>query len=347
MEAGMQAQTIRAAAVQLQGVAGDVAATLERVEQLAEAACAAGAKLVALPEFFTSPVAVDPRVHAAVLPPDNVALDLLRRLARRHGCCVGGSMLVADGGEVYNRYHFVQPDGQLFLHDKDLPTMWENCFYAGGHDDGVFETQLGGVGAAVCWELIRTQTVRRMLGRVSLAMTGTHWWTMPHNWGRLVSGGLASIGQYNRYLSENAPAEFARRLGAPVLQASHCGRFRSRFPLVPGLPLAPGYDTEFVGQTQIVDAQGHVLAQRQAQEGPGFVIAELALGAVAPRLPLEDRYWIPRLPAFLHAYWHQQNACGKAYYRQKGRALGLAAAKKQLSVVGSQLSVNDKLTTSN
>jgi hypothetical protein len=166
-----------------------------------------------------------------------------------------------------------------------------------------------------------------MLGRVGVAMTGTHWWTMPDNWGGLVDRALAPLGQFNRYLSENAPAEFARRLGAPVLQASHCGRFRSRFLLVPGLALAPMYDTEFVGQTQIVDAGGHVLAQRQAQEGPGFVIADLQLGAVPPRLPLEGRYWIPRLPAFLHAYWHQQNACGKAYYRQKGRALGLAAAQ--------------------
>jgi predicted amidohydrolase len=322
----MKAQTIKAAAVQLEGVPGDVAATLERVERLAGAACAAGARLVALPEFFTSPVAVDPRVHDAVLPPDNVAVDLLKRLARRHGCCIGGSMLIAEDGEIYNRYHFVQPDGQVFRHDKDLPTMWENCFYAGGSDEGVFDTQLGGVGAAVCWELIRSQTVRRMLGRVDVAMTGTHWWTMPENWGGLVSRALAPLEQFNRYLSENAPAEFARRLGAPVLQASHCGSFRSRFMLLPGLPLAPLYDTAFVGQTQIVDARGHVLAQRQAQEGPGIVVADITLGAVEPRLPLEDRYWIPRLPAFLHAYWHQQNACGKAYYRHKGRALGLAAA---------------------
>lgn len=332
----MGAQSIRAAAVQLQGVAGNVAATLERVEQLAEAACAAGARLLALPEFFTSPVALDERVHRAVLPPRNMALDLLRRLARRHGCCVGGSMLIADGGEIYNRYHFVQADGQVFLHDKDLPTMWENAFYRGGGDDGAFDTAIGGVGAAVCWELIRTQTVRRLRGRVGVAMTGTHWWTLPHNWSSLVGGGLAPLAQFNRYLSENAPAEFARRLGAPVLQASHCGALRSRFLLLPGLPLAPAYDTEFVGQTQIVDAQGHVLAQRQAQEGPGFVIADITIGAQAPRLPLEPGYWIPRLPAFLHAYWHQQNACGKAYYRQRGRRLGLAAAAAYLDPATAQ-----------
>lgn len=321
-------QTLRAAAVQLEAVIGDVATNLERIEALVDEAAAGGARLIAVPEFCTSRVVFDRAVHAAVLAAESPARDLFVRLAARHRCWIGGSWLVAEGGQIYNRYHFVEPDGRVHLHDKDLPTMWENAFYGPGNDDGVFDTGLGGVGAAVCWELIRTQTVRRMLGKVRVAITGTHWWTLPTNWGRATSDALASLGQFNRYLSENAPAEFARRLGVPVLQASHCGRFRTGFPVLPGLQWAPGYETEFVGCTQIVDAQGHVLAQRQAQEGPGVVFADIALGARTPRLPLEDRFWIPELPLFLRAYWHQQNACGKDYYRRHGRAAGLAAAAR-------------------
>ena len=317
---------IAAAAVQLEADVGDVATNLERIEALVNDAAGKGARLIAIPEFCTSRLPFDARAHAAVLPPDNAALDLFKRLAAKHRCWLGGSMLIADGGEIYNRYHFVEPDGTTHHHDKDLPTMWENAFYGPGHDDGAFDTAIGGVGAAVCWELIRTQTVRRLLGRVGVAMTGTHWWTMPSNWGRAVDRTLAPLGQYNRYLSENAPSEFARRLGAPVLQASHCGKFRTGFLLVPGLRAAPPYDTEFVGCTQIVDAGGHVLAQRQAQEGPGVVIAEIELGAQTPALSLEDRFWIPELPLFLRAYWHHQNACARAYYRAHGRAAGLSAA---------------------
>lgn len=326
MNESSETRTMRAAAVQLEAEVGDVATNLERIERLVDEAAAGGARLIAVPEFCTSRLPFDARAHQAVLPPDNVALDLFQRLAARHHCWLGGSMLVAEGGEIYNRYHFVGPGGQVFRHDKDLPTMWENAFYRGGHDDGVFDTELGGVGAAVCWELIRTQTVRRMLGRVDVAITGTHWWTLPSNWGAAVGRGLAALAQYNRYMAENAPSEFARRLGAPVLQASHCGRFRTGFMLVPGMPLSAPYDTEFVGCTQIVDAQGHVLAQRQAQEGPGVVSADIGIGRRAPLQALESRFWIPELPLFLHAYWHQQNACGKAYYRRHGRAAGLAAA---------------------
>jgi predicted amidohydrolase len=319
---------LRAAAVQLEAAVGDVATNLERIEKLVDEAAATGATLIAVPEFCTSRMPFDARVHEAVLPPDNIALDLFKRLAARHQIRLGGSMLIAENGEVYNRYHFVEPDGSVHCHDKDLPTMWENAFYTGGHDDGVFDTGLGPVGAAVCWELIRSQTVRRMLGRVDVAITGTHWWTLPSNWGALVNRGLAPLSQYNRYLSENAPAEFARRLGAPVLQASHCGPFRTGFMIAPGIPLSAPYDTEYVGCTQIVDAGGRVLVQRQAQEGPGVVSAEIELGAQTPRQPLEERFWIPELPLALHAYWHQQNACGKAYYQDKGRAVGVAAAER-------------------
>jgi predicted amidohydrolase len=317
-----------AGAIQLEAEVGDVATNLERIERLVDEVAARGAKLIAIPEFCTSRLPFDPRVHDAVLPVDNAAVDLLKRLAARHHCRLGASMLIAEGGEITNRYHFVEPDGAIHRHDKDLPTMWENAFYGPGHDDGAFDTGLGSVGVAVCWELIRTQTVRRLLGRVDVAVTGTHWWSLPTNWGHAVGRGLAALGQYNRYLSENAPAEFARRLGVPVLQASHCGRFSTGFMLAPGLPWSAPYDTEFVGCTQIVDADGHVLAQRRTAEGTGVVVAEIELGARTPQLPLEDRYWIPQLPLFLHAYWHQQNVCGKAYYRSHGRAAGLAAAAR-------------------
>lgn len=323
-----QPRRLRAAAVQLEAVAGDVAENLRRVETLVEDACGRGATLVAVPEFCSSRVMFDSCVHQAVLPPDNPMLDLFRRLAARHQARIGGSILVAEDGEVYNRYYFVEPDGRVHQHDKDLPTMWENCFYGPGRDDGVFETGIGGVGAAVCWELIRSQTVRRMLGRVEVAMTGTHWWTLPDNWGRVVNRAFAVLGQYNRYLSENAPVEFARRLGAPVLQASHCGRFRGGFMLAPGLSAALPYDTIYVGATQIVDASGHILAHRRTHEGPGVVLADIVPGAIAPECALEDRFWIPELTLFLRAYWHQQNACGRSYYRREGRRSGLLAASR-------------------
>lgn len=318
--------TVRAAAVQFQGVVGDVAENVARLENMIDEAARNGASVIGVPEFATSPLPFRPEAHRSVLPTDNAAADMFRSAARRHGCYIGGSMLVADAGMIYNRYHLWEPDGRLHTHDKDLPTMWENAFYGPGHDDGFMETGMGRVGAAVCWELIRAGTVRRLKSRVDVMMTGTHWWSMPENWGAAVNGILGPLSQYNRYLSENAPREFARRVGAPVLQASHCGPLRTDFMLLPGLDVSVPYDTHYVGATQIVDADGSVLAEWHTHRGPGIVYAGIRLGAQDPVEPLEASFWIPRLPLAHRLYWHHQNACAKSYYRRIGLRVGLAAA---------------------
>lgn len=66
----------------------------------------------------------------AALPADGPALDLLRRLARRHSATVGGSFICHDA-DGHNRNAFVLVDPQcevLGRPDKDLPTMWANCY---------------------------------------------------------------------------------------------------------------------------------------------------------------------------------------------------------------------------
>lgn len=322
---------LKAAAIQMQTRVGDVSYNLEQAETMVREAARHGARVIALPEFFTSAVTPDERPYAAVLGAHNQAIDLLQRLARELDIWVGGSLLQKDQGEIYNRYVLAEPNRRLHKHDKDLPTMWENAFYLGGHDDGVFSTELGVIGAAVCWELIREQTLRRMQGKVQLAMTGTHWWTVPSNWPGFgpqsrVLGGLARL---NEQLSEGAPSTFARRLGVPVLQASHCGEFSGRFHLVAGLPMSLPYSTHFVGATQITDAKGNILVSRRTEQGPGIVHAAVDISSPpAPSVHQPERFWIPRLPWLMQRYWDQQNWATKPLYARKGRMLGLAAAER-------------------
>lgn len=324
----MTTDPLKVAAIQIQTTVGNPAANIELAERMATDAFEQGAKVVALPEFFTGAIAPSEAAFKVVLPENNKARAMLERLARKFSGHIGGSMLVAEGNNIYNRYCLAEPDGSIHDHDKDLPTMWENAFYVGGNDDGVWDTDIGTIGAAVCWELIRHQTLARMRGRVQLAMTGTHWWTMPENW-PLVAPALKAIGQYNRYMSEQAPVEFARRLGAPVLQASHCGPVSGKFLLMPGTDIGFDYQSHFVGATQVVDAKGQVLASRNTAQGPGIVMAEVEVGAIEPVIrPEQDPFWVPELPIFLKAYWHQQNLAGRSAYLRFGRKKGLEAARQ-------------------
>jgi predicted amidohydrolase len=109
------------------------------------------------------------------------ATVLLRDLARRHGATVGGSFLCRDrDGEARNAFLLSGPDGRILgRHDKDLPTMVENCLYIGGEDDGVIDAGELRVGAALCWEFMRTQTARRLRGQVDVVVGGSLWLSIP------------------------------------------------------------------------------------------------------------------------------------------------------------------------
>lgn len=309
-------ETITAAAIQMDARLGDVAGNLERAERLVREAFGRGAQWVLLPEFFTSPVGYHFALRHVALPPDGAATRLLCDLAREHHGIVGGSFITAEHGDARNRFILAGPDGVLGRHDKDQPTMWENAYYVGGSDDGVIETPLGNVGAAVCWELVRTRTVRRLRDRIRLVVGGSCWWTMPQS--SLLQPLATRWNVQNREIMTSTPARFARLVGVPVIHAAHCGNFTCETPGAPFLQ----YRSHYLGEAQIVAADGTVLARRLYEEGEGVILARVTLGASQPVEPLPERFWIPELPAWTRAMWTYQNSHGAREYRRVKAARG-------------------------
>ncbi|BBX16298.1 carbon-nitrogen hydrolase family protein [Mycolicibacterium duvalii] len=300
---------MRVAAVQLEAVVGDVSANLAACEELADQAGQAGAQIIALPEFFSTGIGFVDALKDAALPPDGAATELLLTLARRHRALVGGSFLCRDGdGHVRNAYLTVGPQGLLGRHDKDLPTMWENAFYTGGHDDGVLSTDDFDVGAAVCWELMRTRTVTRLRSRVDLLMTGSGWWSVPRWHPHSV---------FDRWEGRNAATAravapmLAKYVGAPILHAAHSGVLTCPMPW---LPIT--YRGHFEGSTLIADARGNVVAERRGREGPGVVVGEIEIGRVSPLLEPPQRYWLHRRGPLPAAAWTYQRWHGQRWYRR-------------------------------
>lgn len=318
---------MRVAAVQLDTRVGDVAANLEACESLADAAAADGADWILLPEFFTTGVGFVPELADAALPPDGEATELLRDLAGRHGASVGGSFLCRDpDGEVRNAFLLATPDGQIAgRHDKDLPTMWENALYVGGADDGTIATGELTVGAAVCWEFMRTGTARRLRGRVDLVVGGSCWWSLPEWPPAALTRRLEAANE--RQATAVAPA-FARYVGAPVVHAAHCGTLECPMPWSP-----LRYRGHFEGGAAIADAHGRVLARRDRRDGAGHVVADLEPGRVAPELPVPDRFWLHRRGPIAAATWSYQRVHGRRWYARnvRGRAApaGDSAARER------------------
>ncbi len=299
---------MRIAAVQMQAILGDVEANLAKAERLAREAFRQGAEWVILPELFTSGVAFHPVMLDAARPLEGSPAQLLSALAREHDGAVGGSFLALRGGQAYNTFVLASPDGATFRHDKDQPSMWENCYYVGGQDDGVLLTPAGPVGAALCWEMLRTRTVRRLQRRVEMVVGGSCWWDLPE-------GAPADHPVRVRSLAllREAPVTLAGLLGVPVVHASHAGRFAGYRPPDETVLVRRRY----LGETQIVDGRGKVLARMTADDGEGVIVADVTPGQVeGSRPPVPEGFWLPEMPPEMLEAWERLNRHGEAYYRE-------------------------------
>jgi nitrilase len=172
---------VRAAVVQAASVAFDRDRTLEKAGDLAADAARRGAQLVVFPEAFVSGyprgshfgVTVGVRTaegreafrrywEGAVDVP-GPAVDALGAMAREHGVYLVMGVMEREGGTLYCTVLFFAPSGQyLGKHRKVMPTAGERLIW--GYGDGstmpVFATDIGKLGAVICWEnympLLRT-----------------------------------------------------------------------------------------------------------------------------------------------------------------------------------------------
>ena len=305
---------MRVAAAQLEVTLADVPANLAVCESIARDAARDGAEAIALPEFFTTGAVFAPELAGAALAPDGAATEMLLRVAREEGVLLGGSFLCRDpDGEVRNAFFLAGPDGLLGRHDKDLPTMWENALYVGGDDDdGVIEAGEQTVGAAVCWEFMRSGTARRLRGRVDLVLGGSNWWTFP-SW--LPGPYWRRADAANNALAARAPAVFGRYVGAPVVHAAIAGKFECPTPEMPAIT----YRGQFQGGAQIADADGRILARREGDEGSGYVIAEVEARRSEPRESVPNRFWLHRRGALSAVAWNTQRILGRRWYERHVR----------------------------
>jgi nitrilase len=165
--------TVRVAVVQAAPVAFDREFTLAKVRQLTTDAASRGAKLVVFPEAFVSAYPRGMSFGAVVgdrtpegrewyrrywdssVDVPGEAVDTLGDIARAGGVYLIIGVIERDGGTLYCTALFFSPDGQyLGKHRKLVPTASERLVW--GQGDGstmpVFDTEIGRIGAAICWE---------------------------------------------------------------------------------------------------------------------------------------------------------------------------------------------------
>ncbi|CDP06876.1 unnamed protein product [Coffea canephora] len=173
MGADSSATSIRATVVQASTIFYDTPATLDKAERLLAEAASYGSQLVVFPEAFIGGyprgsnfgVTVGNRTakgkedfrkyHAAAIDVPGPEVDRLAAMAGKYKVYLVMGVIERDGYTLYCTVLFFDSQGRyLGKHRKVMPTALERVIW--GFGDGstipVFETPIGKIGAAICWE---------------------------------------------------------------------------------------------------------------------------------------------------------------------------------------------------
>jgi nitrilase len=262
-----QPQASRIAAVQM--VSGpDVTANLAAAGELVARAADAGARLVALPEYFAL-LSADEGAKVAARERDGTGpmQDWLAATAARHGVwLVGGTipLVAGDANRVRNSVLVFDEAGRrvarydklhLFGFDDGAQRFDESRTIEAGERVVCVDTPLGRLGLSVCYDL-RFPELYRAMGAVDLIL--------------VPSAFTATTGRAHWEVLLRARAiENQCHVAAPAQGGVHPGGRRTW------------------GHTMIVDPWGEVLGCREA-DGEGIVLADLDAArreAVRTQLP--------------------------------------------------------------
>lgn len=254
-------EAIVVAAVQTNPRLGDPAGNLAALLGALDAAAAAGAQLVVFPECQLSGYgfATFTAARAAAEPVPGPSTEVVARRCRALGVHVAFGLLERAGDRLYNTAAVVGPDGLVGRYRKThLPRLGVDRFVAPGPGPlAVFETPVGRLGASICYDA-RFPEVHR-----TLALLGAEVILLLTCW---------PVG------SEIVPEAFAR------VRASE-----NRVFLVVASRVGVEAGIRFIGQSQILDPEGRILARAEAADDQ-IVLARIqpsrsrtkVVGAAAP-----------------------------------------------------------------
>jgi N-carbamoylputrescine amidase len=217
----------------------DRAQNTKKAAELVELAANEGARIIALPELFSTPwfpASIDRTNFSLAEAADGPTLTAVREEAARHGVVVVANIFEEDSGRYFNTAFVVGPDGGIIgryrkVHVPQIP-LWEEKSYFEPGDTGfpVFETPFAKIGVQICWDVFFPEGFR------ILALKGAEVIIAP-----TASAFIHSHGKWERAISAAAHAN-----GVYILRVNRVGAEASQDFY--GRSFCAGPDGEFIGE---------------------------------------------------------------------------------------------------
>lgn len=239
---------VTVAVAQVPAKFGDVRANLDAMDGHLRDAAARDAKLLVLPECYLSGYMFADRASAAAgaISAGSSEMREIVALCGKHDVEVIVGFLEADGDKLYNSAAVVGASGVIGVHRKrHLPFLGADRFVdePPGTELSLFETRVGKVGVAICYEIRFPEIMR------SLALAGADFIALPTNWP------VQSVILAEQFTRVRAAENFIYLLVANRADAEG--------------------DATFLGQSQIIDPLGAVIGNSGRSEGVMAAIVDV------------------------------------------------------------------------
>lgn len=261
---------LRIATAQYQPRVGESDANRDAALRQVEAAAAAGAQLVVLPELASSGYVFESEAEAAATSEDlsGALVESLTAACRRLGVHVCFGLNEKDGDCRHNSAVLAGPDGVLGTYRKVHLFNDEKSWFVPGDSLTVVETPLGRIGMLICFDLWFPEVAR------GLALGGAEVICVPTNW---VSSFKRTVYDERGWCQGDYMAVAAAAAnGCVVACADRIGTER-------GVP--------FLGASIIVGADGWPVAGPASADREELLVADVDLDSVASaraRTPRND-----------------------------------------------------------
>ncbi|MFD1702915.1 nitrilase family protein [Methylopila henanensis] len=175
---------LQVSCIQFEPVFGDVDGNVARSSELIWDAARSGSRLIVLPELANTGYVFESAEEVAALAeevPAGPTSKAWGALARELGVHIVAGIAERAGDALYNSALVTGPDGYVGVYRKAHLWDRENLFFRKG-DVGfpVFDTALGKVGVAICYDGWFPETFRQLaLGGAEIVCVPTNWVPMP------------------------------------------------------------------------------------------------------------------------------------------------------------------------
>jgi predicted amidohydrolase len=171
---------VQISCVQFEPMIGDVAGNLARSAERIREAAATGSRLIVLPELANTGYVFDSSEEAMRLGeavPGGPSAQAWGALARELGIYLVAGIAEREDDTLYNSALVTGPDGYIGTYRKGHLWGRENLFFTKGNlGFPVFDTSLGKIGVAICYDGWFPESFRQ------LALKGAEIVCIPTNW---------------------------------------------------------------------------------------------------------------------------------------------------------------------